>query len=125
VQALHRGAALVGGVTCLALGVYGAREGSRMGFRMLERYLGRAVQVEPMKPTLKAPGTKRLKLNHYRLLSSFGFKINLRRYTWVSRLWCARRRVTHTGSGPPARRPCRRRSRQTAGTYTRPLCSST
>ena len=35
-----KGAALVGGLTALAAGVYGAREGSRMGFRMLERYLG-------------------------------------------------------------------------------------
>lgn len=32
--------ALVGSVTVLAAGVYSAREGSRMGFRMLERYLG-------------------------------------------------------------------------------------
>ena len=36
----QRGAAFVGGITALAIGVYGAREGSRMGFRMLERYLG-------------------------------------------------------------------------------------
>lgn len=35
-----RGVALVGGVTALAVGVYGAREGARMGFRVLERYLG-------------------------------------------------------------------------------------
>jgi len=30
---------------------------------------GKAVQVEPMKSTLKAPGTKRLKLKHDKLLS--------------------------------------------------------
>jgi len=30
---------------------------------------GRAVQVAPIKPTLKAPGTKRLKLNYDKLLS--------------------------------------------------------
>lgn len=36
----QRGTALVAGLTALAAGVYGAREGSRMGFRMLERYLG-------------------------------------------------------------------------------------
>ena len=35
-----RGAALVAGVTAIAAGVYGAREGSRVGFRALERYLG-------------------------------------------------------------------------------------
>ena len=29
---------------------------------------GRAVQVAPIKPTLKAPGTERLKLNHEELL---------------------------------------------------------
>ena len=34
-----------------------------------------------MKPTLKAPGTKRLKLKYDNLLSSFAFKFNLRRYT--------------------------------------------
>ena len=36
----QRGTALVAGLTALAAGVYGAREGSRMGFRALERYLG-------------------------------------------------------------------------------------
>jgi len=41
---------------------------------------GRAVQVDPMKPTRKAPGTKRLKLKYGKLLSSFAFKFNLRRY---------------------------------------------
>jgi hypothetical protein len=40
---------------------------------------GRAVQVDPIKPTLKAPGTKRLKLKDDRLLSSFAFKFELRR----------------------------------------------
>ena len=44
---------------------------------------GEAVRVEPMKSKLKAPGTpgtKRLKLKHDNLLSSFAFKFNLRRY---------------------------------------------
>jgi len=41
---------------------------------------GRAVQVDPIKPTLKPPGTKRLKLKFDVLLSTFAFKINLRRY---------------------------------------------
>jgi len=44
---------------------------------------GEAVQVEPMESTLKAPGTKRLKLKYDNLLSSFAFKFNLRRYTPV------------------------------------------
>jgi hypothetical protein len=38
------------------------------------------VQVDPIKPTLKAPGTKRLKLNYDAPLSSFAFKLDLRRY---------------------------------------------
>ena len=42
---------------------------------------GRPVQVDPIKPTLKAPGTKRLKLKHDILLSSFSFNFNVRRYT--------------------------------------------
>jgi len=41
------------------------------------------VQVDPIKPTLKAPGIERLKLKHEELLSNFGFKFNLRRYTTV------------------------------------------
>jgi len=44
--------------------------------------LGRAVQVDPIKPTLKAPGSKRLKLIFDGPLSNFAFKFNLRRYTW-------------------------------------------
>jgi len=38
---------------------------------------GRAVQVDPIKPTLKAPGTKRLKLKYDKLLSNFAFKFQL------------------------------------------------
>jgi len=40
------------------------------------------VQVDPMRPKLKPPGTKRLKLIKCDLLlSSFTFEFNLRRYT--------------------------------------------
>ena len=39
------------------------------------------MQVDPIKTTLKAPGTERLKLKYEELLSNFGFKFNLRRYT--------------------------------------------
>ena len=46
---------------------------------------GRAVQVEPMKPMLKAPGTKRLKLKYDEPPSNITFKFNLRRY---SKDWC-------------------------------------
>jgi hypothetical protein len=44
-----------------------------------------AVQVDPIKPTLKAPGTKRLKLTYDQLLATFAFKFNLRRYSQVPR----------------------------------------
>ena len=44
---------------------------------------GGAVQVDPMKPTLKPPGTKRLKLKYDELLSNFAFKFNLRRCPMV------------------------------------------
>ena len=39
-----------------------------------------AVQVDPIKPRLKAPGTKRLNLKHDGPHSKYAFKINLRRY---------------------------------------------
>jgi len=41
---------------------------------------GKAVQVDPIKPKLKPPGTKHLKLKCDELLSSFAFRFNLRRY---------------------------------------------
>jgi hypothetical protein len=44
---------------------------------------GRVVQVDPVKPTLKATGYERLKLNCDDLLSSFAFKFDLRRYSTV------------------------------------------
>jgi hypothetical protein len=47
------------------------------------------VQVDPIKPTLKAPGTKRLKLKFEKVLSNFAFKFNLRRYTKVNALAAA------------------------------------
>jgi hypothetical protein len=45
------------------------------------RHHGRAVQVDPIKPKLKPPGTKRLKLQYDEPLSKYAFKFNLRRYT--------------------------------------------
>ena len=41
---------------------------------------GQAVQVDPMKPTLNPPGTKRLKLMRDMLLSTSAFKSNLHHY---------------------------------------------
>jgi hypothetical protein len=45
---------------------------------------GRPVQVDPIKPKLKPPGTKRLKLNCDILLSTSALKFNLRRYNLAS-----------------------------------------
>ena len=42
---------------------------------------GKAVLVDPIKPTLKAPGAKRLKLKYDEMLSIFAVKFNLRRAT--------------------------------------------
>ena len=47
------------------------------------RYPGWAVQVDPIKPTLKPPGTKLLKLKYDEPPSNFAFKSNLRRYVQV------------------------------------------
>ena len=44
---------------------------------------GRAVQVDPTKPALKAPGSKPLELIYDGPLSNFAFNFNLRRYTVV------------------------------------------
>ena len=38
------------------------------------------MQVDPIKPKLKPPGTERLKVKHHILLPTFAFKLNLRRY---------------------------------------------
>jgi len=38
------------------------------------------VHVDPIKPTLKPPGTKRLKLKYEKLVSNFDFNYSLRRY---------------------------------------------
>ena len=41
------------------------------------------MQVDPIKLTLQAPGTRLLKLKHDEPLSSFAFKLHLRRYDVV------------------------------------------
>ena len=50
---------------------------------MLAVLQGEAVQVDPINPTLKAPGTKRFKLKSDELLSNFAFKLELRRYSKI------------------------------------------
>jgi len=62
------------------------------GYVTAAHVLGRAVQVDPIKPVLKAPGTKLSKLKYDQLLSSFAFKFNLRRYSWACRVCCVGRR---------------------------------
>jgi hypothetical protein len=42
-----------------------------------------AVQLDPIKPTLKAPGNKRLKLNYGKPLSNYALKFDLRGYIMV------------------------------------------
>ena len=58
-------------------------DGLRAALRVHAALRGRVVQVDPIKPMLKLPGTKRLKLEHDGLLSNVGIKFNLRRYTVV------------------------------------------
>ena len=64
------------------------------------------MQVDPMKPKLKPPGTKRLKLKCDILLSKFAFTFNLHRYNEAWELLWA-------GDGAAA------------GAYTRSLLRST
>jgi hypothetical protein len=45
--------------------------------------LGRAVQVDPIKPKMKAPGSMLLKLRCDEPPSNFAFKFNFRRYSWA------------------------------------------
>ena len=56
-----------------------------MGPDLVAHPLGRALQVDPIKPTLKATGTKRLKLKCDVLLSTFTFKFSLHHYSWATR----------------------------------------
>ena len=65
---------------------------------MPRRVPGEAVQVDPIKPTLKAPGTKRLKLKWDDPLSSFGFNFNLRHYSLGSGSVAARMSRFETAS---------------------------
>ena len=58
------------------------------------------MQVDPIKPKLKSPGTKRLKLDCDVLLSTSAFKFNLRRYILVEK---------------PTWRPCRHFHREGDG----------
>ena len=52
------------------------------------------VQVDPIKPALKAPGTERWKLKYDEPPSKFAFKINLRRYSVAVGLRLDEKRTT-------------------------------
>jgi len=72
-----------------------------------------------MKPTLKAPGSERLKLEHEKLHSNFAFNFNLRRYSEDDALCGVKDRIGKMlarGLHPDT---------PEAGAYTRPLISST
>jgi len=74
--------------------IHGVRAVRRRAVRA-GRHRGRAVQVAPIKPKLKSPGTKRLKLNHDDLLSNVG-SILLSSLTCAATSWagtwrCGRR----------------------------------
>jgi hypothetical protein len=106
---------------------------------------GTAVQVEPMKPELKAPGTKRLKLSYDEPPSNCAFNFNVRRYS-VEQSEALRanleERLAHAadkreymldpasgirmaGGGPSPVKMAAMSATSTAGAYTRPhLCST-
>ena len=56
---------------------------------------GRAVQLDPIKPTFKAPEIKSLKLEYDRPLSQFAFKFNLRRYIQAQKVMESLRSLAH------------------------------
>ena len=60
--------------------IWGAQQQVEQGETRTRSPCGRAVQIDPIEPTLKAPGTKRLKLKCHDLLLNCGFKFSLRRY---------------------------------------------
>jgi hypothetical protein len=84
------------------------------------------VQVDPIKPKLKPPGTKRLKRKCDIVLSTLAFKINLGRYNkgccLVDQCAAPRKQPTTNNRLPLT---CPEHAGLLAGAYTRPLFSST
>jgi len=84
---------------------------------------GRAVQVDGIKPTLKAPGNTCLRLKCHKLLSRRAFKFNLRRYTAGRPAGAGASQLTRqsavvrgsTGAGQVTSRPAGAGARQVAG----------
>jgi len=56
------------------------------------------VQVDPVKPMLKLPRSKRLRLEHEKLLSNFAFNFILCRYSEVLKLEAGTRFLAATKS---------------------------
>jgi hypothetical protein len=85
------------------------------------------VQVDPIKPTLKAPGTERLKLEYDEPASNLAFKFNLRRYHPSEPAFVATCNVCHReleiGKGWRCE-TCHDYDICEAGAYTRPFLSS-
>jgi cysteine synthase A len=76
-----------------------------------------------MKPKLKPPGSKRLKLKCVVPLSGTAFKLNVRRYTMMAAYGAAVERVRPVSIAH--RDHFVNVARRRAGAYTRPLFSST
>jgi hypothetical protein len=93
--------------------------------------LGRAVQVDPIKSTLKAPGIKLLKLKYGKPLSIFAFEFSLRRYnlellhTFIRLLREKRDEIETTRSRLQIGLDKLNTTASQVGAYTRPLFSST
>jgi hypothetical protein len=104
----------------LFLGGSSGVAGDTLRYLRMLASLGRAVQVESMKPELKAPGTILFKLGCDEPLSSFAFNFNVRRYTSGTRC-CAR---TTSAGGPRGCAPANPSAYFLAGAYTRSLFSS-
>ena len=79
------------------------------------------MQLDPMTPMLKPPGTKHLKLECKIRLSTFAFKFNLRRHT-EARAAAAERRAAAAESKMTDMKA--KHSAAEAGAYTLPLFSS-
>ena len=78
------------------------------------------MQVHPIKPTLKSPGTKLLKLKYEKLVSNFAFNFNFCRYTQVLRSLVFAMRCKPESQHILLKNIC-----TMAGAYTRSLFSST
>jgi hypothetical protein len=64
------------------------------------------VHPDLFKPTLNAPGTKRLKLKHDEVLSSFAVNCNLRRYVTATAIY-ATPDIDEDAKLPTLAGPCR------------------